>query len=65
MGAVHLCKGGATNTHECGEQGGTKLLGDPFLHMHYMSLSVENQTMKTENDQKMRIACLPTTTISS
>ena len=40
------CKGGATivigggdnvppNTHECGGQGGgTKLLGDPILHMH-------------------------------
>jgi len=23
-----------SNTHECGGQGGTKLLGDPILHMH-------------------------------
>ena len=28
-----------------------------------MGSSVENQTMKTENRHKMRIACLPTTTI--
>ena len=51
------------NTHECGGQGGTKLLGDPILHMHKMSSSVENQTIKNENHQQMRIACLPTTTI--
>ena len=51
------------NTHECGGQGGTKLLGDPILHMHKMSSSVENHTIKNENYQQMRIACLPTTTI--
>jgi len=26
MGAVHLRKGGATNTHECGGQGGYKII---------------------------------------
>ena len=59
MGGATIVIGGDNvppNTHECGGQWGTKIIGDSVLYTCMKELRRGNSN--SENYQKMRIACL-------
>jgi len=59
MGGATIVIGGdnvSPNTHECGGQGGTKIIGDSLLYTCMKELRHRNSN--SENYLKMRIACL-------